>query len=207
MWPVDCLCTVPLAVFRLSAQANYNGIKKSRTLTIIESSFFSPPIVGSQRSWEAEDRFQADCLLFLGLLSRCFVKCSHSTVRSYCKYTSIVFSEEKHHLSRIILSKSFRLWIFSMNVTLTLSVLLNGSLKTYNEHFANDVQVSEQSDCRWSQCTYYTYILSEIHIAFVLYSPFLNRTLVNAMSCWSRSRYWSWLVSLQISCSFVSSLI
>lgn len=86
-----------MAVFRLSAQANYNGIKNSRTLTIIEFSFFSPALVGSQRSLEAEDCFQADCLLFLGLLSLFFVKCSHITVRSYCKYTSIVFSEEKHH--------------------------------------------------------------------------------------------------------------
>ena len=35
----------------------------------------------------------------------------------------------------------------------------------------------------------------------VLYSPFLNRTLVNAVSCGSRNRYWPWLVS-KMSCSF-----
>jgi hypothetical protein len=50
MRPVDCLCILPVVVFRLSAQANDNGIKNSRTLTIIESSVFSPPIAGSQRS-------------------------------------------------------------------------------------------------------------------------------------------------------------
>lgn len=50
MCPVDCLCTLPVVVFRLSAQAIDNGIKNSRTLTIIESSVFSFPLDGSQQS-------------------------------------------------------------------------------------------------------------------------------------------------------------
>jgi hypothetical protein len=102
----DQLCTVPVAVFRLSALANDNGIKNSRTLTIIECSVFSPPLVGLQRSWEAEDCSSRLSVLFLALPSRFFVKCSHTTVRSYCKYTSVLFSEEKRHWCRTILSHS-----------------------------------------------------------------------------------------------------
>jgi len=71
--------------------------------------------------------------------------------------------------------------------TVTLSVLLNAPLKRITSTSQTMFKYPKNLTAVGRSVRY---ILSEIYIAFVLYSPFLNRTLVNAVSCGLRNRYW-----------------
>jgi len=85
-------------------------------------------------------------------------------------------------------------------MTATLSVLLNALLKRITSTSQTMFKYPKNLTAAGRSVRY---ILSEIYsyIAFVLYSPFLNRTLFIAVSCGLRNLYWPWLVS-KINCSF-----